>query len=88
MIRGVIEEAEVTCQLQLAAARYPRAWDAWHAFTWIIARTPGIGLQISRIPPPWYLYRQDGVAGIGAPGFIASYSFDDLNVTVHAVRVV
>ena len=86
MLLTVIESPDVTGALEVASKRYTRTWDAWHALTWVLVRTPGIGLMMSGTPPPWYLYKQDPNAS-DAPGFVVTYSYDSCALTIHGVKV-
>jgi len=86
MLPTIVEEPDVTSNLQVASARFPRLEEAWSAVTWVLVRTPGIGMILSSQPPPWYMYRLDAVA-IGAPTFVIVYSYDQNFVTIHNVRI-
>ena len=85
MLLNVIEASQVTQDLQ-AAPRFPRLWDAWEGLKWVLARSPGIGLPLSSMPPPWYLYRQDSMR-VGDPTFTVAYSVDSPELTIRTVLI-
>jgi hypothetical protein len=85
MLPTIIESPSVLHELQIAAVKYPRTWDAWEALKWLLVHNPGShGLMMSSIPPPWYLYKQDS-SRVGDPTFIITYSFNPSEVTIHSL---
>ncbi len=85
MLLNVTESLSVTSELEAAAIRYPRTWDAWDALVWVLARGKCPGLMISSVPPPWYLYKQDARIP-DAPTLTLTYSVDAQTVIVHTLR--
>ena len=86
MLPTIVEQAGITADLASAQARFPRVWVAWEALGWILVRNRGIGLQLSSIPPPWYLYRQ-APAISGAPDFIVGYTDEGPTLTIQSLLI-
>jgi hypothetical protein len=86
MLLTIVESHSVLQELQVSSAKFPRLWDAWEALKWVLAHSPGGGVMMSAIPPPWYLYRQDS-SGVGDPTFVISYSFDAMTVSIHGLSI-
>ena len=85
MLLSIIESPSDTQELTNAATRFSWTWDASEAMTWLLVRTPGIGLMISGIPPPWYMYKQDS-SGVGDPTFILTFSSSRAHLMAHTLR--
>jgi hypothetical protein len=86
MLPSIVEQPAVTSDLALAEARFPRIWQAWDALCWLLARNRGIGVQLSSVPPPWYLYQMPSAA-LGTPDLIVGYTDEGPTLTIQSVLI-
>jgi hypothetical protein len=89
-IRTIIEEVDVSAEIDTWKTKFPRLEDAWEAWKWRLARGPEIDAQrlAGFNPPAWILKTNSAIGYYGIPTITILYRFDDNQVNILAVKIV
>lgn len=88
VLRSVIQNNDVSRQVDQNADAFNRFNEAWQALEWLLARTPDIGIQNTEHEGKYWLYVQAGDSLAGTPEISVVYSFTSSEVTLYSIRVV
>jgi hypothetical protein len=85
--RTVIEEPEVTAEVQLLRQQFDRFDDAYNALNWSLARRADrLGEHSIHNGVEYRLYRQDRDQFAQTPALIVVYTYTLLSVTIISIR--
>jgi hypothetical protein len=87
MLRTVVEEDNVTNALKSGVGRYPRIWEAFDGLTWLLVRSPQIGLIVEQ-GREFRVHKQAGSAANGTPNLLVLYTVTDQHIRLWNLRVI
>jgi hypothetical protein len=82
VMRGVVQEREVSQDIEIAKKTYRLVDDAICGIEWTLSRNPQAGTHRSG---PYWIYAQNGFKVHRIPEIVVLYSFTDDQVTLCAI---
>ena len=92
ILRGIVEELDVSEHVDLYSERFPRFNEAWEALKWLLSRNPepkGSARKVNSDNPDGPRYRAYVLAGdwlAGTPDIWVVYAYNDAEVTIFGVQ--
>lgn len=83
--RGVREDIPAESAVNAICKKYSRGEEIWEGAKWLLARSPGIGVEI-RGTKGLRVYKTADWNVPGAVTIVLVYSFDNHHVTIHDVK--
>lgn len=90
-LRTIVEELDVSAQLDLYAERYPRFREAWDGLVWLLARTPDLKEAMvwgDDVKDGYRAYVAAGDPLADTPDIWVVYTFTENEVVILGVQAV
>lgn len=84
--RTIVESEGVEQTVNQAIEHQSRAGEVFESAKWFLARTPEKGIKFASVGRDFYMIKSPDWTGFNVPAITLIYSFDDNEVTIHAVR--
>ena len=83
-MREVIQESQVSEDIDKASKEYPRIYEAIAGLEWRLGHRPSDGVARKK---PFYIFRQSGFPNLNIPDITVLYKYEGEAITIVRIKI-